>query len=90
MANFLQGTQVEAHIGRLTNIKTQLQSYADRDGRAATAIPQIDGVIATLSSEPYTPDTEVVGAEVVDAVEDVMTHADAEAEKADGDAAADA
>lgn len=59
MPNFLQPTQTEAHINRLTAIKTQLQGYVERDGRAVEALPAIDEAIRALSAEPFAPDNEV-------------------------------
>lgn len=79
MPSFLQQTQVEAHTNRLTNIRTQLTNYAESDGRAATAIPQIDALISTLNAEPYAPDNEIVAAEATDeATESTEGAADAE------------
>lgn len=56
---FLQTGQVEAHISRLTNIRTQLSSYKDTDGRAAEAIPAIEAAIESLRQEPFATDTKV-------------------------------
>lgn len=75
MPKFLQPTQIEAHVNRLTAIKTQLQTYAEQDGRANEAIPSIDSVIATLTQEPFEPVAVNEGA-------DVEGDADADADNA--------
>lgn len=52
---FLQPTQVEAHISRLSAIKAQCNNYRETDGRAAEAIAAIDAVIAIFQQEPFAP-----------------------------------
>ena len=59
MSKFLQATQVEAHINRLTNISTQLKGYDKDDGRAAEAIPALDAVVSILQQEPFEPNNGV-------------------------------
>lgn len=49
---FLQPTQIEAHISRLTAIRTQLVGFPE-DGRAVDCIPGIDSIIATLKQEKF-------------------------------------
>lgn len=70
MAKCLQPTQVEAHVSRLTAIKTQLVSYKDADGRAADAIPAIDAVIGILSGECFEPTSEILPEESPETVGD--------------------
>ena len=50
---YLQPGQIEAHISRLTAVRTQLAGYAETDGRAAEAMPLIDTVIGSLQQEPF-------------------------------------
>jgi len=59
----LSGSQVEAHVSRLTAVRTQLAGYAAVDGRAAEAIPMIDAVIGSLQQAAFPTPTGVgVGA----------------------------
>lgn len=60
VGSYLQRGQIEAHVSRLTAVRTQLQGYASKDGRAAEAMPLIDNVIASLQQEPFDTPTDVV------------------------------
>jgi len=59
MSHYLQDSQVEAHIARLTAIRAQLQGYAAVDGRAAEAIPAIDAAVGSLGQPLFDTPTEV-------------------------------
>jgi hypothetical protein len=73
MTQLLQQGQVEAHVSRLTNIRTQLAGYSTRDARAVDAIPAIDAAIEALNGEARVPVTEVAPVDDEANDEDVRT-----------------
>jgi len=59
MSLLLQGPQIEAHVARLTAIRTHLQGWSTKDARAADAIPAIDAALLALNGEAREPVTDI-------------------------------
>ncbi len=66
MPKMLQPGQVEAHVSRLTAVRTQLAGYALVDGRAAEAMPMIDATIASLQQPAFSAPVGVAAIPDVD------------------------